>query len=291
MPKIARQFVKPFMRLNDWSIGYRRLKETAHFPYDLDLRPETFTPVPSPLSHFYADPFLFEKDGTTFLFFEDYDYATGRGQISYVTLGAHGASPPALALKRPYHLSYPYVFAHDGRILMIPETAYNRTIELYEAKAFPQGWRLCSVLVSNIVALDVTVYQTDKRWWMFGTVIEPNDTGSGDTVSVFWADALEGPWQPHLMNPVKYDVVASRPAGALIESGGRLLRPTQDCSKGFGSALTWCEVMKLTETDFAERLIALQACPAGSGYRGLHTYNRTALLETVDLARSRLRWA
>jgi hypothetical protein len=206
-----------------------------------------------------------------------------------VTLGAHGASPPALALKRPYHLSYPYVFAHDGRVLMIPETANNRTIELYEAKAFPQSWSLCSVLASNVIACDVT--QRDKRWWMFGTVIEPDDTSSGDTVSVLWADALEGPWYPHPMNPVKYDAAASRPAGALIESDGRLLRPTQDCSKGYGSALTWCDVMELTEADFAERLIARQACPAASGYHGLHTYNRTASFETVGFARSRLRWA
>jgi hypothetical protein len=68
MPKIARQFVKPFMRLNDWCIGYRRRRDPAHFPDDLDLRPETFTPVQSPPSHFYADPFLFEKDGTISFF-------------------------------------------------------------------------------------------------------------------------------------------------------------------------------------------------------------------------------
>jgi hypothetical protein len=173
---------------------------------------------------------------------------------------------------------------------MIPETANNRTIELYEAKAFPQSWSLCSVLASNIIACDATVYQRDKRWWLFGTVIEPDDTSRGDTVSVFWADALEGPWRPHLMSPVKYDVASSRLAGALIESDGRLFRPTQDCSKGYGSALTWCEVVKLTETDFAERLIARQACPVASGYHGLHTYNRTASFETVDLARSRPRW-
>jgi hypothetical protein len=288
LPKIARQFLKPLLRRNDWCIGYRR-REPEDFPIDLDLRPETFTLLSSPPSRFYADPFLFEKDETTFLFFEDYDYAVGTAHISYVTLGTHEASAPTLALERPYHLSYPYVFAHDRRILMIPETAYNRTIELYEAKSFPNEWRLCSVLATNILALDATVCWREGRWWMFATVMLEHDNSSSDTLSIFWADAVEGPWHRHHLNPVKYDVRSSRPAGTLIESEGRLLRPAQDCSKGYGSALTWCEVVALSETSFAERLIARQACPAGSRYCGLHTYNRTATFEVADFARTNRR--
>ena len=221
-----------------------------------------------------------------FLFFEDYDYATGKAHISYVTLGSNGPSEPAVALARPYHLSYPLVFAHEGRILMIPETSGNRSIELYEATAFPGGWQLRSVLVPNVNASDATVFRRDGRWWMFAAVVE-HDSSSWDTASVFWADAVEGPWHSHPMNPVKYDVFSSRPAGALIETGGRLFRPTQDCSNGYGSALTWCEVMELSETGFSERLIAHQSCPAGSGCSGPHSYSRNAAYEAVDFKRSR----
>jgi hypothetical protein len=89
------------------------------------------------------------------------------------------------------------------------------------------------------------------------------------------------------MNPVKNDVASARPAGALIEIDGRLLRPVQDCSQSYGSSLAWCEVVELTETGFAEIVVARQACPAGSRYCGLHTYNRTASFETIDLKRSR----
>jgi hypothetical protein len=45
--------------------------------------------------------------------------------------------------------------------------------------------------------------------------------------------------------------------------------------------------VELTETGFAEIVVARQACPAGSRYCGLHTYNRTASFETIDLKRSR----
>jgi hypothetical protein len=288
LPKAGRQFVKRFIRRNDWCIGYRRRTEPARFPEGLDLCPKTFLLLSPSSSRFYADPFLFEQDGDTFLFFEDYDYTIGRAHISYVTLGPNGPSEPAVALARPYHLSYPFIFVHEGRILMVPETSSNRSIELYEAMAFPGAWRLRSVLVPNIDAADVTLHRRDGRWWMFVTGVE-HDSSSWDTVSVFWAEALEGSWHPHPMNPVKYDVASARPAGALIEADGRLLRPTQDCSNGYGSALTWCEVVELTETGFAERLIARQACPPGSGYYGLHTYNRTVSFETVDFKRSRRR--
>lgn len=187
-----------------------------------------------------------------------------------------------MALVRPYHLSYPFVFAHEGRILMIPETSGNRSVELYEATAFPDVWRLNTVLIPNICASDVTVCQWDGRWWMFAAVVD-HDSSGWDTVSIFWADTVEGPWHPHPMNPVKKDVTSSRPAGALIQVDGRLLRPSQDCSNGYGSALTWCEVLELTETGFTERVIARQTCPGGgSGYYGLHTYNRSASFETVD---------
>ena len=287
LPKAGRQLVKRLIR-EDWCIGYRRLTDMSRFPEQLDLNPETFTLLPSPSSHYYADPFLFEHDGDTFLFFEDYDYAVGRAHISYVTLGADGPSKPAVALMRPYHLSYPFMFAQAGRILMIPETSGCRRIELYEATSFPDTWRLHAVLLEDINAADVTLHQRNGRWWMFATVVE-HDSSSWDTVSVFWADALEGPWHAHPMNPVKNDVEAARSAGALIEVNGRLLRPVQDCSQGYGSALAWCEIVELTEIGFAEVVIARHACPAGSRYYGLHTYNRTASFETVDLKRSRLR--
>jgi hypothetical protein len=287
-PKAARQLVKPFLRLDDCCIGYRRRTEPARFPEKLDLRLETFTLLPSPRSRFYADPFLFEKDGVTFLFFEDYDYASGKARISYVTLGADGARLPAAALERPYHLSYPHIFAHEGRIFMIPETYSNRAVELYEATAFPQGWRLRATLLADIDAADATVHRRDGRWWMFATVTAHGGSG-WDSVSVFWADALEGPWHPHPMNPVKNDVTAARPAGKMIELEGRLLRPAQDCSNGYGSALAWCEVVELSETAFVERTIARQTCPAESGYHGLHTFNRSASFEVVDFIRSRRR--
>jgi len=40
-------------------------------------------------------------------------------------------------LKRPFHVSYPFVFAWNSAIFMIPETAHANEIALYKFIRFP----------------------------------------------------------------------------------------------------------------------------------------------------------
>lgn len=64
--------------------------------------------VPDDGFHFYADPFLLERDGSIYLFVEDLDHRIGKGVIS-VTEMEHGdfASAPRQILSHEVHLSYP----------------------------------------------------------------------------------------------------------------------------------------------------------------------------------------
>ena len=92
----------------------------------------------APKDRFYADPFLIERDGKTFIFLEDLRYSEGRALISCCELDADGTPGPVFeVLRRPYHLSYPFLFEENGEIYMIPETKSNRTVELYRATKFP----------------------------------------------------------------------------------------------------------------------------------------------------------
>jgi hypothetical protein len=52
-----------------------------------------FRPLPVPAGHIHADPFLFERDGLTHLFFEDMDATLKRGVISHCQLDAEGRPP------------------------------------------------------------------------------------------------------------------------------------------------------------------------------------------------------
>jgi hypothetical protein len=160
---------------------------------------------------------------------------------------------------------------------------------LYEAEVFPDRWRLRAVLMQDIEAADTTLH-LDRRtgvWWMFAAVTE-HGSSSHDTLSLFHSDRLEGPWQPHPMNPVKLDPLSSRPAGPLVEWEGRLFRPAQDCTASYGSGLVWCEILTLSPEAFEERVVTRHAAPPG--YTGLHTYGRGSGFEVVDFKRRRWRF-
>jgi hypothetical protein len=101
-------------------------------------------------------------------------------------------------------------------------------------------------------------------------------------VSLFFAETLKGPWRAHPMNPVISDVRRARPAGKLFMDGGRLIRPSQDCSLAYGYALVFSEVVKMTETEYEERVVARIEPTAFAGGVANHTYNRTERFEVVD---------
>ena len=80
------------------------------------------------------------------------------------------------------------------------------------------------------------------------------------------------------------DVRRSRPAGALFLWDGKLIRPSQDSSGGYGSALNLNRVDVLTETDYRETLI--ERIEPGAGYRGLHTLNGVGEFSVIDVLRA-----
>jgi hypothetical protein len=244
--------------------------------------PSGYSLMPCPEDRFYADPFLFEKDGRTFLFFEDFRYADNRAVISCCELGPDGTpGSPVEVLRCPFHLSYPFVFEHEGEIYMIPETKENRMVELYRATSFPTGWVSEAVLLNDVYAVDATVQEIDGRFWMFAGVSNGNFSNC-DELCLFFADALTGPWAPHAANPVLSDVRRSRPAGRLFYDEGRLIRPSQDCGKAYGYALLFSEVLTLSETEYEERQISRLEPGVVAGCTHTHTYNRTEQFEVVD---------
>ena len=95
--------------------------------------------LPDDRSRFYADPFPIERDGRMFLFVEDFAHAAGYGVISVVEFDANGpVGTPRPVLDTGSHLSYPFVFEHEGRVWMVPESGAAGTIDLYRADRFPE---------------------------------------------------------------------------------------------------------------------------------------------------------
>jgi hypothetical protein len=283
---LARRFYRSFVaRISSrirgsypqWFLAIRRRTAERSFNDASD-----YTIILPPSDRFYADPCLFEKDGKTYLFLEDLRYSEGRALISCCELNPDGTHGPIVeVLRRPYHLSYPFLFEEGGEVYMIPETKGNRTVELYRATSFPIEWTLDSVLLSDIYAVDATIYLANGKYWMF-VGISNGHYSNCDELGIFFSDALKGPWTPHPANPVISDVRRARPAGAFFREQGRLIRPSQDCAKAYGYATVFSEVVTLTETEYEERPIARLEPDWVKGNLGTHTYTRTSHFEVID---------
>ena len=278
--KVAMRAAKAVAIDQHWSIGWRKVNDDA-VSTTLAWPNANFRFLPDDAHRFFADPFVVWRDGRAFVFCEEYPYATGKGIISLFEIGPDGEpSPVRPIIERPYHLSYPFVFERDGEMWMIPETSQNRTVELWRATRFPDAWTLERVLIEDVNAGDVTLIERDGLFWIFAALSDGRRS-TWDTLGLFYASRIEGPWTPHPANPVLIDAGCARPAGAMFERNGVLIRPAQDCRGGYGAALALCRVDRLDPKGFAQTPIRRFGPPSG-GWRGLHTLNRAGPIEVID---------
>ena len=276
----ARLAYRALYRSPHWRVGWRFLDGPATI--DTMRHPDSgWHDLADDGHHFYADPFPIEVDGRTFLFVEDFDHRLGRGVISVVEFDESGpVGRPVCVLEHDVHLSYPFVLADEGELWMIPETSAAGTVELYRATEFPSQWTLDSVLLRGLDASDVTPFRHDGRWWLSATVRRGGSCS--DALHLWYADSLRGPWTPHAGNPVVVDIASARPAGRVVHRDGRLLRPAQDGTGGYGSAVTFAEITRLDPSVYEQRLVGRLAPDERWSGRRLHTLNRAGRLEVID---------
>jgi hypothetical protein len=243
------------------------------------LRLDGFQWLEAPRGHFWADPFIYERDGKTWLFFEDYLYSEDRGVINCAEVDRNGnLIEPVRVLDRPYHLSFPFVFDDGGEVYMIPETGWNGTVELWRAKRFPPEWVQEAILLEGVRAFDTVMWRQDGRYWFFVTILDP--VGAGAQLFLFYSDSLTGSWTYHPANPICSDERNARCAGAMFLHDGRLFRPSQNGAPRYGYACNLNEVIRLTPEEYEERIVTTLEPPGDM--LGIHTYNRGSWLEATD---------
>jgi hypothetical protein len=266
-----------------WRIGWRLVDEGRDVWARRDLDGAPWAVLQSPHDRFYADPFPVRWQGQDVLFFEDLPYSSQKGIISYCVFDEKGQPGPRIpVLEEPWHLSYPFLIEDDGEIFMIPEASLSGEITLYRARRFPDRWERHAVLVSNVEAADATIVRHHNKLWMFA-VVRQGLGGYSDTLAIWSADRLTGPWSAHEQNPVLVDDQFARPAGNMILRDGKLFRPVQDARDGYGTALNLMRIDRLDETGFEQVLEThLRAGSLAWPGRKLHTLNSNGYLEVID---------
>lgn len=243
-----------------------------------------FTSLPLPKGRFLADPFLVEKEGVHYLFFEEYDDQASRAHISVMELGAGGPVTPARpVLQKPYHLSYPFVFLHEGTYYMIPETASNRTVELYRAVDFPYTWEHVSNLMTDVELVDVTLHFEDRKWWLFACAANHPSVSTNDQLFLYYSNDLFSPaWTPHPCSPIATHAANCRPAGRIFRHDGRLCRPAQNnASPQYGFGLVINEITTLTENAYSEKPLASLAA-SSLNLKACHHLDFTSSVVVID---------
>jgi hypothetical protein len=276
MARLARRGVVRALNIEQWFLAYR-------YGGRVQAGLEGFTRILPPKDRDWADPFVVEKSGRYYIFFEELIYAERKAHIAMLELDrAGGVSAPQRVLEADFHLSYPYIFEHDGQLWMLPESAGARRVELYRCVDFPLQWKRERTLLEDVRLVDATLHRAGERWWMFANSAAGGSRMFDDELHLFYADRLMGEWRPHAKNPVKSDARSSRPAGALFARNGVLYRPAQVCVPRYGAGLVIHRVLKLTPEEYAERQVERLLPAPESGLHGLHTMNRAGDLIVVD---------
>lgn len=267
-----------------WRIGWRRpqddgVRERLEWP-----GAARWTFLADDRKRYYADPLVFVKDGVTHVFCEEYPYATRKGVISWFPLDSSGgpAHAPRVVLEAPVHLSYPFVFEHEGQIWMAPESSGSRSLALYRADPFPDKWVLDRVLVADADLSDATLFEHEGRWWMTATTRE-DDGSSWDCMSLYAAPSPLGPWRQCGKGPALIDTGAARPAGRVFRRDDGLWRPAQDCAAGYGAGLSLCRIDHLDETGLRQTIARRLGPPPGVRAVGVHTLEAGGGYEFIDL--------
>ena len=290
LSRLASQYVGGKVRSaltgDQWALAYRF--KTG--PGDLNNSLYRFKNLTPPKDLFWADPCAVKAGDRYYVFLEEYSYPKAKGHISVVELDPKKGmlGDPKIVLERDYHLSYPFVFEWNGSYYMVPESAANKTVELYRCTSFPFEWTLEKVLMTDVRAKDATLVEVDGLWWMFVSIAE---NCIPDELSLFYAESPLGPWTPHPRNPVKSDVRGSRPAGGLFEWQGEIYRPAQNSSGRYGYAMSINRITKLDRESFQEEEVSTILPNWNKNLLGTHTISIAGDLTVVDCLMKRSRWS
>lgn len=233
---------------------------------------------------FYADPFVMEKEGINCVFFEEMDETQGKAHISFITIDQNKKiSEPQVVLKKAYHLSYPFVFLHEGDYYMVPETAANKTVELYKATSFPNEWKFVMNLMEDVLLFDATLRYENNKWWLFANSANHPNVSTNDQLFLFYSEnLLSTQWTPHPQNPIATHSANCRPAGRIFRYNGKLYRPAQNnASPQYGYGLKLNEIEVLNEEVYKEREV-LSVKPETLGLTACHHLDFSPSLIVVD---------
>lgn len=213
--------------------------------------------LPQPKNELRADPFLFNKDGEKWVFFESWDKGDPFARICVGRMEGDRIEDITKIELGDAHVSYPYVFEKGGEIFLIPEINERNRVEIWRCIEFPEKWVLHATALEGKSPADTFMVEWDGQWWMFTNLCSGSILDHCMELHIYRVD---GPdlqrIEPHPLNPVVFDTTSARNAGRPFVRDRRLIRPAQITSHGlYGYGLKFMEITQLSMEAFSEREI------------------------------------
>ena len=206
-----------------------------------------------------ADPFAIFRNGAWYLFFELFQKDSKNAVIGASrSENLRDWEPLGIVLKQPHHLSYPFVFEHDGQTYMMPESRSVRRVDLYRAVEFPFRWTFEKTILRGRL-MDCSMVQHQKLFWIFAG-------WRSYGLKLFYARHPLGPWKSHWMPCIRgYSRSSSRPGGRPVLQNNKLVRFSQDCTDYYGQQLRAWNVTRMNRLWYSEEPLYREPILLGAG--------------------------
>ena len=217
---------------------------------------------------YLADPFPWPEKKNVILC-ESYNFDLQKGAIKRIEIkNDEPVSEEEEPIPLPGHISFPFVFMHEGKIYILPETSASRTLLLLQWAPDKKEWKKHAVVLENVGAADSILFKHNGLFWIAYTDI---DIGFHDNLNLLYASSLEGPWSKHVNNPVIKGLEGSRCGGTPFCIGNKIYRPAQDCSERYGKSLRIMEIVECSPTAYKEKEAAIILPNDTNNPDGIHT--------------------
>lgn len=218
-----------------------------------------------------ADPFLFVNNDKLYLFYEEKGLLTDGVLKMMWTKDLKDWSEPIVVLREKYHLSFPYVFEDNGKVYMIPESALDNSIRLYEAvnddlAEFRFVKKLVTAPADRKITMgygDSCIYMKNGLYYLFTQICYEDGM---NTLELFVSDKLDGDYKPHSSSPIRHNMKTGRNAGSIMELGSKVYRFAQDCTVRYGDNVSVSEIKELSPDGYIEEMVQDNVYPSRGFY-------------------------
>lgn len=260
---------------NDWQIGLIKSDLNkfvfSNFPHKIKW-------IKCDFNVYQADPFGIEKDGALYVFYEEYlknhSYAILKCSIYDNDLNK---TDDQIILDDGTHKSFPFVFEHENRYYLMPESSALKKLVIYESLDFPFSWGNEKVIL-NYACSDAILKKIENKWYLLYSKSKVDN--ENQILYMRFSDDLFCDWEFQKEYEVKKDLYCSRNAGKIYNLNDNYYRFAQNCLNQYGENIVVNKIEFIENGDIEETFCLEKNLSIKNN--GFHTLNGTQNFVLID---------